>query len=84
MLEFPPVTPNSDTWPYEQVAAVVRDAWRSGRLKPGEKLPSVARIAQEAEVSKQTVQNALAMLAGEGIVYTRDRLGTFAGPGPSA
>lgn len=82
-MDFTGVSRTADTWPYEQLAAIIREAVRSGELKRGEKLPAVARIAQEAGVSKDTVSNALAALRAEGVIYTVDRLGTFvAGPLP--
>ena len=67
----------ADLWPYQQVAAVIAAAIRSGDLAPGQRLPAQQRIAQMAGVSKSVVQNALAVLADQGLVYAVDRLGTF-------
>lgn len=66
-----------DLWPYQQVAAVIRAAIESGELAPGDRLPAQPRLAQEAGVAKTVVQNALAVLKSEGLVYSVARLGTF-------
>ena len=69
-----------DLWPYQQVAAVIAAAIESGELPPGQRLPAQQRLAQMAGVSKSVIQNALAVLHEQGIVYSVPRLGTFAGP----
>lgn len=76
-MDFGIVSRNTEKWPYEQVAADIRNAIRSGELRPGERLPSVGRITQEAQCSRGAVQNAIAVLRDEGLIRPRDGWGTF-------
>lgn len=76
-MDFGTVSANSLQWPYEQIAAVIRDAISAGELRPGARISSIRRIAQEAEVAKGSVQNALAVLRDEGLVETRPGRGSF-------
>lgn len=71
-------------WPYERTARYITDRISSGELPRGQRLPSQERLAQMAGVSKDTVQNALALLKEQGIVHARPGLGTFIGPPPDA
>jgi DNA-binding GntR family transcriptional regulator len=76
-MDFGDVTQQGRLWPYQGVAAAIRDAIRAGELRPGQKLPAQQRLAQMAGVSKSAVQNALAVLRDEGFVRSVPRLGTF-------
>jgi GntR family transcriptional regulator / MocR family aminotransferase len=58
----------------------VRDAIASGRLRPGERLPSARGLASQLGVARGTVDAALARLAGEGYVETRGPAGSFISP----
>ncbi len=49
----------------------------SGKYKPGEKLPSVRDLAEEASVNPNTMQKALAELERSGLVYTQRTAGRF-------
>ena len=49
----------------------------SGRLSPGEKLPSKRRLAEHHGISVQTVQNAYEQLIAEGYLCSRERSGYF-------
>lgn len=59
----------------EQVADGIRQAIRSGRYKPGEILPTRRELAKALDVSERVPREAVALLAKEGIVYTRRCLG---------
>ena len=85
-MDFSDITRQADLWPYQQVARVITEAVRSGELAPGQRLPAQQRLAQEAGVSKSVIQNALALLREEGILYSVPRLGYFVTPagGPPA
>jgi GntR family transcriptional regulator len=76
-MDFGDVTQQGRMWPYQGLAAAIRDAIRSGELPPGQRLPAQQRLAQMAGVSKSAVQNALAVLRDEGLIQTVPRLGTF-------
>jgi len=52
------VDPKAPTPPSEQIADQVRFAVAGGRLSPGDKLPSVRRLASEALVNPNTVARA--------------------------
>ena len=48
----------------------------SGKIKPGDRLPSVRRMADHLDINLHTVRNAYAMLEDEGLVETRQGWGT--------
>ena len=49
----------------------------SGRLKPGERLPSVREYALISKVNPNTMQKALAELEERGLIYTERTNGKF-------
>ncbi len=49
----------------------------SGRYRPGDKLPSVRELAQEASVNPNTMQKALSELERTGLVYSHRTSGRF-------
>lgn len=49
----------------------------SGKYLPGDKLPSVRDLAEEASVNPNTMQKALAELERLGLVYTQRTSGRF-------
>lgn len=63
--------------PFLLSLATLRDRLRSGRLVLGEQL-KIAEIARELGLSATPVREALARLAGEGLIEERRRLGYFA------
>jgi GntR family transcriptional regulator len=62
---------------YQQIADRLREQIASGALKPGERLPSEPDLVREFEASRNTVRLALALLTNQGLVVTRQGLGTF-------
>src|ERR1700694_5747673 len=58
---------------YEQVADALRQSIRAGQLKPGDRLPTVRRLASELGVSLTTVTAAFKSLAEDG--WTRGEIG---------
>ena len=54
----------------------------SGRLRPGEKLPSVRQLAADLHVNPTTVTRIYDQLAHEGVITLRQGQGTFVADGP--
>lgn len=62
---------------YERLFAGFAQAIRSGRFKPGERLPPEAEMAARLPVSLGTVQKALGKLASSGLIVRNRKTGTF-------
>lgn len=62
---------------YQQIADRLRDQIGSGTLQPGERLPSEPDLVRQFDASRNTVRLALALLTNQGLVVTRQGLGTF-------
>ena len=62
---------------YVQLVEKIRLEIISGRLRTGERLPSVRELALIARVNPNTMQKALAELEEEGLVYTERTNGKF-------
>src|SRR5437870_8301799 len=60
----------------------VEAAVANGELRPGERLPSVRRLAADAGLSPGTVSSAFAELRRRGILLTEARRGTRVGEAP--
>lgn len=74
------VDPRSPTPPFEQLRAQLLDAVVSGELPPGERLPTVRRLAEDLGIAPGTVARAYRELEAAGIIETRGRNGTFVSP----
>lgn len=61
----------------EQVVGYLEDAIFSGRLRPGERMPSTRVLADQFKVSKQVVQSALKELKNNGKIDTYAGKGAF-------
>lgn len=62
---------------YESLYRLLREDIRTGRLSPGEKLPSKRALAQHLEVSVITVEAAYEELLSEGYIRSREKVGYF-------
>lgn len=62
---------------YLQMVELIKTEIISGRLKSGEKIPSVRELAVQAKVNPNTVQKALAELERCGLIYTERTNGKF-------
>jgi len=60
----------------------IETALAGGELAPGQRLPSVRRLAADVGLSPATVAAALAELRRRGVVITEQRRGTRIGEGP--
>lgn len=65
------ISPQSGGALYAQLAARLRAEIVSGRLRPGQRLPSEVTLQQEYGVARETVRRAVAVLRGEGLVVVR-------------
>lgn len=63
--------------PYQRIAADLREQIESGRLRPGDMVPSITRLSQEYGVSKGTAVKALDVLRREGLTRSVAGWGTF-------
>jgi len=62
---------------YRQIMDQIRLMIASGRLKPGEELPTVRGLAQMLIINPNTVARAYRELEQVGVLYTRQGSGTF-------
>lgn len=62
---------------YRQVVDQVAQLIRSGRLGPGDRLPSVRELSAQVRVSLITVRRAYADLEAAGLIVRRQGQGTF-------
>ncbi|HET9345996.1 MAG TPA: PLP-dependent aminotransferase family protein [Candidatus Limnocylindrales bacterium] len=69
---------------YRQIESFVRGAIDAGRLRPGQRLPSVRALAGQLGVGRLTVATAYEELASEGYLVGRMGFGTIVGPNPPA
>lgn len=65
---------------YAQLAELLRDQIRTGRYRPGDRLPGEPVLTREYRVSRATVAKALEQLEGDGLVRRRQGRGTFVQP----
>lgn len=67
----------SDRPIFIQIMEVIQLDIISGKYAPGDKLPSVRDLAQEAAVNPNTMQKALAELERNGLVFSQRTSGRF-------
>ncbi|HEX5015672.1 MAG TPA: PLP-dependent aminotransferase family protein [Candidatus Limnocylindrales bacterium] len=67
---------------YRQIESFVREAIDAGRLRPGQRLPSVRGLAGQLGVGRLTVATAYEELAAEGYLVSRMGFGTIVAPHP--
>jgi GntR family transcriptional regulator len=74
---FLPVDPNSGLPVYRQIIDQVRRMMVSGRLAPGERLPSIRDLAMRLRINPLTVGRAYGDLEREGLIEMRRGLGMY-------
>ncbi|VVD68940.1 HTH-type transcriptional regulatory protein GabR [Pandoraea pneumonica] len=81
-MELHELTPSraQDAPIYLQLYRRYRDAIVSGKLRPGERAPSVRSLASELNLARGTVELAYQMLTSEGYFTARGAAGTFVSP----
>lgn len=75
------VDPHSLVPPSQQLVAAVLDAIANGELRPGDKLPAVRALAEQALVNPNTVGKAWRELEHLGVTEGRNGAGVFVTPG---
>ncbi len=69
---------------YQQLIEQVCSAVARGRLRTGDRLPSVRELSQTLVINPNTVARAYTELEREGMLYTRPGLGVFVAECPGA
>jgi DNA-binding GntR family transcriptional regulator len=67
----------SDRPAYRQIADVLRDQVRTGKLGPGDVLPSVRQLAETYGVADVIARRAIGLLRNEGLIDTHPGKGSF-------
>lgn len=62
---------------YLQLADLLREQIRSGKMPPRSRVPSQTALADEHGLAGMTVRKALRVLIDEGLIETRPGRGTF-------
>jgi GntR family transcriptional regulator len=75
------IDPRDATPIYAQIEHGLRAGIATGRLKPGDQLPTVRQLAVELRVNANTVARVYADLERAGVLETRRGVGSFIGAG---
>lgn len=62
---------------YEEVAEAIYEMIRTGQLKPGDKLDSVQQLAENFNVGRSAIREALSALKAMGLIEMRQGEGTY-------
>jgi GntR family transcriptional repressor for pyruvate dehydrogenase complex len=62
---------------YEEVSETIYEMIRTGQLQPGEKIESVQRLAENFQVGRSAIREALTSLRAMGLVEMKQGEGTF-------
>lgn len=62
---------------YYQLAEILREEIRLGKLKPGNQFPTEDSLCREYRVSRGTVRQAISLLVQEGLIARQQGRGTF-------
>jgi GntR family transcriptional regulator len=81
MIQFV-LNPRSGVPIYRQIQDLIRHGVASGRLFPGEQLPTVRGLAAELRVNPNTVIRAYTELERQGVLTTEQGSGTFVAAEP--
>jgi GntR family transcriptional regulator len=77
------VDPRDSTPIYAQLERGVRAAIATGRLRPGDQLPTVRQMAVELQVNANTVARVYAELERSGVIETKRGVGSFIAASPA-
>jgi len=62
---------------YESLYRCIREDILTGRLRPGDRLPSKRALAENLEISKITVETAYNQLLSEGYIRSKEKIGYY-------
>jgi GntR family transcriptional regulator len=62
---------------YQQLVGQIREGIARGKLRPGERLPSVRELSRRLVVNPNTIARVYIELERDGILYTRQGSGVF-------
>lgn len=62
---------------HEQIARYYRERIEQGKMRPGQRFPSIPRVAEEWGTSRQTAHNAMKLLQQSGYIVSDPGRGTF-------
>lgn len=74
MLRIDPASPDA---PFAQIRAQLIAQITAGTLEPGDRLPTVRRLAGDLGIAPNTVARAYRELEADGLIVGRGRSGTF-------
>ena len=77
------VDPRDATPLYAQLERALRASIATGRLKPGDQLPTVRQMAVDLRVNANTVARVYAELERSGVLETRRGVGSFVSATPA-
>lgn len=75
MMELKPIQKRKRI--YEHVIDQIKQAIETGRIRPGEKLPSERVLAEQLRVARTSVKEAITVLESSGIITVRPGVGMF-------
>lgn len=78
-----PIDKRDATPIYAQLERGLRAAIATGRLRPGEQLPTVRQLAVDLAVNANTVARVYAELEREGVIETKRGVGSFISVAPA-
>jgi GntR family transcriptional regulator len=76
------IDPRDSTPIYAQIERGLRAGIASGRLRPGDQLPTVRQLAVDLRVNANTVARVYADLERNGVLETRRGVGSFVSASP--
>ncbi len=77
LLDFLRLDRGGETPLYLQLYQILKGAVEQGHIAPGERLPSIRRLAQDLEVSRTTIEAAYQQLCAEGYLGSRPQSGYY-------
>ena len=75
--------PTPDSHRTMQVVNHIRSLLESGKLQPGEKIPSEREFARSLKISRASLRTGINYLAAMGVLKVRHGVGTFVADGPA-
>ena len=71
------IDPDSAVPIYQQIVHSIKHQVATGRLKPGEQLPTVRELAADLRINPNTVARAYDQLDGDSVISTQQGRGTY-------